>query len=654
MASGVSSRRLRLVQGLVLLAFTLVPAVACQWFQPPPQERRIHVQSFRYGKRPSVIRVNRGDRLRLTFESLDTGHSFFLEQFNVHAKHTPGTRRLEIHTTDDPTAPPVMADEVVFDARLPGLKGYLVSKMTFRDHVWTGPMHAFEHGNLIIEPNTLLCGSLGALAGLLLAALVGLARFRRNGGTAALADDASEGRDLLARAGWLKRLLKHRGFVLPFQAAALALFYFVLLALLLGTKVSGRNAGAMLMWVVWLFLLTAVLTPLGGRLWCMACPLPLLGEIAQRRSLGQGHSGERGGYNNRFRGLGRRWPAWLSNAWPRTLLFLTLATFSIPLVAVPKVSGWVLAALVVLATAMALVWELRAFCRYVCPISAFVGLYAMAGRLALRSAGAEICAKCKPRTCQRGDARGWACPYGLCVADIRENNDCGLCTECIKSCAYNNVTLRWRRFGLDLGIRSAGEAWLAMAMLVIAVVYCIVHLGHWPEVRDWVNILDKGNWGLFGMYAAGLWVLALGVFPAIMALAAWMGKRLSGADAGAWRLLLDSAAALVPQGLWIWIAFVVPMLFVNVTFVLQSLSDPFGWGWNLLGMANSPWHQLWPSAIPWIQAVAVLVGLGYSLRNAWRIWLRATGEPARALRGLLPVSALLVALSAWLLVFFTA
>jgi hypothetical protein len=70
----------------------------------------------------------------------------------------------------------------------------------------------------------------------------------------------------------------------------------------------------------------------------------------------------------------------------------------------------------------------------------------------------------------------------------------------------------------------------------------------------------------------------------------------------------------------LWIAFVIPMLFVNITFLIQSVSDPFGWGWDFLGTANIPWHQFVPRLIPWLQALLVLSGFILSLRNMNRTW----------------------------------
>lgn len=650
MSKAAAKRSRVLLPGLLLLTFALVPAVVCQLLAKPPGQRSIHIESFRYGKQPSVIRCNRGDELHLTFEARDTGHSFFLEEFDLDVKITPGSRAVEVFQASDPTAPPRIVREVVLHAVYPGWRQYLVSKSQYRCHVWCGPMHAFEQGKLIIAPNTLLFAGLGLVAGI---PVVGLLQLRRRLREPYLQPQAStEGWDILRRWPWLKRLLKRREFQFAWVSVGMLLLYVILLALLFGTKVAGRNLGSMLTWIVWLFVLTAVLTPLGGRIWCLACPLPMLGEILQRRAITGVRFGSTAGTNNRFFGLSRPWPRWLANDWPRVVAFLILGTFSTVLVAVPRVSGWVVLGMVLLSVVMAMIWELRAFCRYLCPITAFVGLYGRMGKLALRAADLDVCHRCKVHTCLKGSKRGWACPFGLCAAEIRENTDCGMCSECFKTCPHDNITLRWRPLASEIAIRGAGEAWLAMGMLVLAAAYTVTHLGHWPFLRDCVNVMDKGNWRLFGLYTAVLWAAALVGLPGVMLMTAVVGKRLAGQSQSAWNLMLASCGALIPLGLAAWIAFVVPMLLVNVSFIWQSMSDPFGWGWDLLGAASTPWHQLWPSAIPWIQVGCILLGLAYSLRSSWRIWLEGTAAPRAALHGLLPLAMLLVAITAWFVWFY--
>ena len=83
--------------------------------------------------------------------------------------------------------------------------------------------------------------------------------------------------------------------------------------------------------------------------------------------------GEATRYQNRFFGLSLVWPVWLANNWLKLLVFMILATFSTTLVARPRVSGISVLMLLLVPTFMAFVWELRAFCRYVCPVSVFVG-----------------------------------------------------------------------------------------------------------------------------------------------------------------------------------------------------------------------------------------------------------------------------------------
>ena len=152
---------------LIIMGFGLVPALICQYFIKEPVKRSIHITSFRYGKDPSVIRCNRGDTLQLTFSSNDTGHSFYLEEFDVDAKVNPSSDEITVFKTSDPTVKPVISQELTLIARHPGILNYIVARSNYRCHVWCGPMHAFEQGKLVIFPNTLLLFSLGCLIGIL-------------------------------------------------------------------------------------------------------------------------------------------------------------------------------------------------------------------------------------------------------------------------------------------------------------------------------------------------------------------------------------------------------------------------------------------------------------------------------------------------------
>ena len=51
---------------------------------------------------------------------------------------------------------------------------------------------------------------------------------------------------------------------------------------------------------------------------------------------------------------------------------------------------------------------------------------------------------------------------------------------------------------------------------------------------------------------------------------------------------------LVPLGLLAWIAFSFPLIMVNASYIVATISDPLGWGWNLLGTAEIPWTPIFP------------------------------------------------------------
>jgi hypothetical protein len=218
---------------------------------------------------------------------------------------------------------------------------------------------------------------------------------------------------------------------------------------------------------------------------------------------------------------------------------------------------------------------------------------------------------------------------------------------------YNNVTVYSRPFATELGTRNWSEAWLSIGVFTLALVYSVLYQGHWAEVRDYVNILDKGNWKLFGIYSVVVWSLSLIVMPGILYILSFLGVRLSKLNVSVKEVFLYSSGALLPLGLMLWISFVIPMLFVNVTFVLQSASDPFGWGWDFFGTANIPWHQLLPKLVPWIQAVLILAGLYFSLRNLKKTSLGIKLKQGSLFKLLLPTALFLTAWAIAIIFFFT-
>jgi heme/copper-type cytochrome/quinol oxidase subunit 2 len=634
----------RLAALLLLIAGAVLPAWLAGVTTLRPQTREIHIEAYRYGFSPSRIHANRGDRLRFTFSTRDTGQSFFLQDYDLHVSITPGNKQVLVQRLSRPDDPPVLMETVDIVAGLPGWRGWLVSKSQFRNHTYNGPLHGMERGDLIVAPNFLLYGSLGLLAALPLAGLV-LARRRSS--------PRRERRfDLFKFLPWLKRIVKTPSFQFNLTLPMLAVFWFIILAGLLGTKVSGRNAGPMIIWVLWLSALIIFLVPLGGRIWCTVCPLPTLGEWWQRARQSRNPAEIEGRSRLQIFGVPLVWPSWLSNAWPRVILFLLLGTFSTTLVAVPAATSWMLIALVVMAILTSFYPEPRLFCRYLCPINSYISLYSTTGRVAVRAVASQPCVDCNEKFCLTGSAKGWGCPYGLCVGEIDRNNDCGACMECVKTCAYDNVSVFWRSTGWDKRIADYGEAWQAIVMFALACLYSFINLGAWDRIRDWIDIVDKQNWGSFWVYALVVWTVCLGVLPLLWYLLTRAGIALSGSPLGVKTQFLATSAALIPLGLACWIAFALATLLSMMTFLLQSLSDPFNWGWNLMGMAGSPWHIYLSPEIPWLQVACVVVGSAFAFQTLYRCWVHDAGPKRRPLLGSLPLGSFLWISAAGMICFF--
>jgi hypothetical protein len=450
--------------------------------------------------------------------------------------------------------------------------------------------------------------------------------------------------DVFAHWPLLKRLVRMRSFQFLLVLPNLALFYLFLITAVFGTPVGNRNIIIVFVWILWWVVLIAGLVPFGARFWCTMCPLPFFGDWLQRRALVRVRPGKSPGTENRFFGLQKRWPKKLSNIWLQNFGFLLLATFSALLVTRPMVSMTVFGVMILLAAGMALVYRLRTFCNYLCPISGFLSLYAMTSTVELRSVNKNECLKCKSKGCIRGSDKGWACPWNVYMGKLDRNNYCGLCFECVKSCPNDNISLFVRPFATsDVLIKGYDEVWKACIMLVLALTYSVVLLSPWGVFKEWANISETHNWRGFGAFAVAQALLALVIFPGLYYLSIRLAKWYAKADKISTKeLFLQYSYMLVPMGLLAWIAFSVPLIMVNGSYIIAVISDPLGWGMNLFGTAEFPWKPLKPEWVPFLQVPILLTGFYYALRGLQKVARKLFSDPGQRLRSLAPPTALLL------------
>jgi len=439
--------------------------------------------------------------------------------------------------------------------------------------------------------------------------------------------------DLLARFPWLKEVLRSRAWQPAGALFTLACFVLAISAGLLGTPAGARNFGIIFVWIVWWALLIIGLVPLFGRLWCAICPIPAPGEWFQRRGIIRRSPG-------RLRGLGLRWPGRLRNIWLQNLGFLLVALFSAIILTRPAATGWVLMGLLLVGTLFGMAFGQRVFCRYVCPVGGFIGLYALLAPVELRVRDREVCRAHASKDCLTGTARSYGCPWLVYPGTLRRNAYCGLCAECLRACPQDNIALNLRPFGADLlvaGERRLDEAYKAFIMLGCALLYSAVLLGPWGWLKNLANMQSLAGWA---GYAAGFLAVALVAIPGVFWLATGLARRISGAAAPMRRLFVDYAYGLVPLGLAGWIAFSLSFVLVNGSYALAVVSDPFGWGWDLLGTAHASWRPWLTGFIPALQVLLLLAGLAISITVTYRIACQEQGAAftGRAWWGTLPIA----------------
>ena len=417
-------------------------------------------------------------------------------------------------------------------------------------------------------------------------------------------------------------LLKKRGWQVALSTVMLAGLAFTAVAGWIGTPIGSRNFAIAFVWIGWFAALIILLIPIFGRGWCSICPIPMVGDWVQRGAV-------LGPQSRQPRGLGLRVPAILRNMWTQNAAFALLALFSATILTSPRITAAALVGMFVLATGLSLVFERRAFCRYVCPMGGFIGLYSQVAPVEMRVDSRATCAACQTKACYNGSPEGYGCPWGVFPASLTRNNYCGLCLECLRTCPNDNLTVRVRPVAADLAVPSTrhDEAFKSLIMLGSAMVYAAVLLGPWSAFKNAAFSIGSLAWLV---YAAVFLLLVLGVLPGSLWLVGHFSQRLTprgetttaNPSARAGSAFAAFATPLVPLGLAFWAAFSLTFLLTNGSYVLSSISDPLGIGWNLIGTAGVPWQPMLAGAIAPLQAAVLVGGFVWATRVARSVTAR--------------------------------
>jgi hypothetical protein len=591
---------------ILLLSFELAVLIPLAIAMIPRTKNIRHIsitaEKFKYS--PSKIIVNKGDTIVLRFSSLDVTHGLYLDGYPIELMARKGTsfrKNTFVPTFAEHSGHASnwsMFSSIKFTAGKSG-------KFVFRCTKICGNLHPFMTGELLVKPNTVYHFAVSFSIWITFSVLILI--FAKNKPKKTHFPRTN----ILKKFPVLEKLIKRRGFQFAFILPNFIVFYLFILSSLGGSPVGNRNIAIVFVWILWWFVLKAILVPFGGRIWCFVCPLPAPAEwLSRKRIISVNFFPERfKSLYHRFAGLEWDWPKKLQNIWLQNILFLMMISFGMILITRPIATAVLFIVILGITLLLSLIFRQRVFCRYLCPVGGFLGTYSMAAMTEIRSIDKDVCKKHKNKSCFSGNQKGWACPWNQYIGNMNRNNDCGLCTECIKSCPKDNIGIFIRPFGSDKNIKGYDEMYNVIIMLVVAIVFSAVMLGPWGFIKDAANVTESGQIIPFLIFFATIWSLALVIFPGVFVLSTRAWNQFAKKKVSQKKLTLKLTYILIPIGMFAWIAFSLPAIMVNYGYIISILSDPLGLGWDLFNLANVHFKPFIPQWIPLIQGLVLLTGL---------------------------------------------
>ncbi len=451
----------------------------------------------------------------------------------------------------------------------------------------------------------------------------------------------------LTRLAPVNRLLHTRAFRFLVQAAMVSLFLLVIVAGLFGRQQAGSNIATILTWTYWWTLLV-VFVMIFGKAWCYACPWDAVASWLERLTF----------WRVKADGLsaGLAWPRVLRNLYPATFLFLVLTWLELGygVTTRPELTALLGILMFFLTFVPLVIFERRAFCRYGCLVGRISGLYSLFAALEFRPRDAEICRTgCRTHDCYHGNEHGYPCPTSQYLGAMTKNTYCIYCAECVQSCPHDNVAVNLRPFGQDMTKSTQvrfDEAAMVIVMLAMTTFHGLTMTPAWGVLVS--DIEHALAWPFLAAFSVGMIGFLATVAVAYLAFAAWAHTIAPAPGLTRKQIAIRYAYAFLPIALFYHFAHNSMHFFVEGAAIVPVLSDPFGWGWNLVGTAAMrPGPLLPPWAIWSVMMTFLVMGQLWAMLAARRISLQVYPSDRDARRSRTPIVAAMIAysiLSLWI------
>lgn len=282
------------------------------------------------------------------------------------------------------------------------------------------------------------------------------------------------GKDLMQYSP-VKKVLKSRYYPKILQIPTFVFFGFIIYYFFWGSLSYANNPGSILSWTLWwpLVPLTFILF---GRMWCLICPLPIIGDFFQK-------------FTRPTRKPGQfliKYGIWITDG-----MFIAITLFDrlYGMVDKPWLSGMVFLFILFGAVSVGLIYGRRTFCKYLCFLGGVSGNYSMLSSLSIEAKDKMVCASCKTKACYFGSGSSKPCPYYNIIPTKTGMRNCTLCAECIKSCPHDNIAVRVRNFASELWSHtkvSFEESFFAKLMVGIVIIQNLGMLFIWSDIQSWI------------------------------------------------------------------------------------------------------------------------------------------------------------------------
>ena len=420
----------------------------------------------------------------------------------------------------------------------------------------------------------------------------------------------------------LGRLMAHPSLIVALRLASVGLFFLVILAGFLGDQNPLHNLAPTFVWIIW-WVGLAYVSAFIGNVWALINPWDAL--------FGWAESLYRRATSGRALPLTLPYPEALG-VWPAIVLLLAFSWIELifPSPAAPANIAWfTLAYSAITWTGMALFGR-ETWLKHGEAFSLLFGILARVAPMEVRTSRPDLCASC--------------------ALDCRdEDGECIDCRDCFRRAGESER--EWALRPLGVGLLRNERVSTSMMAAVLAILSTVLFDGvlgtpEWNKLESTLTALLPGL-GASGdvlVRTIGLvvfWLLFLGAYLLTCAIIrALIESRLSTL---AWAR--GFAFSLVPIAIAYHIAHYLVFLLIQGQYIIPLASDPFGYGWNLLGTAGYRIDIAIVNArFAWYTAAAAIV-LGH-IAAVCLAHIKATrilGTPRAVLRSQAPLTALMVA-----------